>query len=164
MRSTPTGRTAARTLPFAHLLGFGAKAAEDPEKDPDAEDPEKDPDAEDEDDDVNAEDPDDDDRTKGRKAERKRGAAIFRSPAAALRPDMAADLAFNSDMSPKAAIRLLEAAAAGHAPRKGLGARMSAVNIKPLGAAPAPASGARSGSDALADKIIAAGKKRRGIA
>lgn len=103
--------------------------------------------AEDDDDDERAEDDDedaeDDDEPKSRKAkgrkaegdddeadakaqgraiERKRCARIFGSKAAGIRPDMAASLAFNTDLSASAAIAQLEQAAAFGAPQ---GGRMS---------------------------------------
>ncbi len=68
-----------------------------------------DPDADDDEDDADAEDDDDsDDVKKGRRAERKRAAAIFGSKYAAGRPDMAAHLAFNTNMSASEAISTLK--------------------------------------------------------
>ncbi|MEI7411068.1 hypothetical protein [Pectobacterium aroidearum] len=99
---------------------------EDTEDDDDREDMEeddRDPDAEDDDDDKEkgkkaksrrAEEDDEDaeedenrDVKKGRRAERKRCAAIFGSKHAAGRPDMAAHLAFNTRMSASEAIETL---------------------------------------------------------
>lgn len=78
---------------------------------------------------------DDDDaadtRAAGRKAERARGAAIFASPAAALRPDLAAHLAFKTNLSTRAAVDTLAAMAAGEpdaraaARRRGLAGSMA---------------------------------------
>ena len=48
--------------------------------------------------------------------ERQRCAAIFLSPAAGIRPDMAAHLAFNTDMTRGEAIRTLRKIAAGSSP------------------------------------------------
>lgn len=89
--------------------------------DPDADDGDNDdPDADDgDDDDPDAEDDEDDkdaraenkDVKKGRRAERKRCAAIFSSKFAAGQPDMAATLAFTTSMSPAAAIRVLKTSA-----------------------------------------------------
>ncbi|MFV8985341.1 hypothetical protein [Serratia fonticola] len=67
--------------------------------------------AEDDGDDADAEEDEDENRDvkKGRSAERKRCAAIFGSKAAAGRPDMAAHLAFNTELSASAAIGTLSA-------------------------------------------------------
>ncbi|MCC8466827.1 hypothetical protein J8V44_21000 [Photorhabdus bodei] len=73
--------------------------------------------AEEDDDDENAED-DDDDKKEGRRAERKRCAAIFGSKHAANRPDMAAHLAFNTRMSSREAISTLAAIGSVSAPRR----------------------------------------------
>lgn len=61
-------------------------------------------------------------KARGRAIERKRCARIFGSKAAGIRPDMAASLAFNTDLSASAAIAQLEQAAAFSAPQ---GGRMS---------------------------------------
>ncbi|WP_289992122.1 hypothetical protein [Photorhabdus laumondii] len=94
------------------------RADEDDKDDPDAEedDDEKDTSskkgkkaksrrADDGDDDADAEE--NDDKEEGRRAERKRCAAIFGSKHAAGRPDMAAHLAFNTRMSAREAISTL---------------------------------------------------------
>ncbi|WP_176414606.1 hypothetical protein [Photorhabdus luminescens] len=73
--------------------------------------------AEDDDDDADAEE-DDDDKKEGRRAERKRCAAIFGSKYAAGRPDMAAHLAFNTRMSAREAISTLAAMGSVSAPRR----------------------------------------------
>lgn len=74
----------------------------------------EDVDAEDDDSDVDAEEPEDDKEAKsfraGRAAERKRCAAIFASPAAAGRPDLAATLAFGTNQTSAEAIAVLGAA------------------------------------------------------
>lgn len=79
---------------------------------------------------ANASDDEADTRSAGRKAERARGAAIFASPAAALRPDMAAHLAFQTNLSTRAAIDTLAATAAGTPQggrRNGVADRMAAT-------------------------------------
>lgn len=132
--------TAAETSSFAHLvsaaltLGRGNRASttDDDENEPgaeeddddtgmDSDDPDKD--CEDDKDDADAEDGDDmddeddmDDKEKsafrkGRAAANKRARAIFASPAAAGRPDLAAQLAFDSPkLSAAEAIGILTAA------------------------------------------------------
>lgn len=93
------------------------KAEDDDDEDPDAED-----------DDEDAEDDEDNkDVKKGRRAERKRCARIFGSKAAAARPDMAAHLAFNTNLSSSEAISTLKAMGGISAPqsnRRSLDARM----------------------------------------
>jgi hypothetical protein len=117
--------------------------------------------AEDEDDE-RAEDEDDDDEEKaqacrnGRAFERARCETIFSSAAAGSRPDLAAHLAFETDMGATKAVKFLERAASGaHAtdPRRAARPRVD------LTESPAPA---RSGPGGLAAQIVAAGKKRRG--
>lgn len=105
-----------------------SKKAEDDDEDPDAEDDDEDPDAEDDDEDPDTEDDEDNkDVKKGRRAERKRCARIFGSKAAAARPDMAAHLAFNTNLSSSEAISILKAMGGVSAPqsnRRSLDARM----------------------------------------
>ncbi|MCG9534220.1 hypothetical protein [Providencia huaxiensis] len=100
------------------------KAENDDDEDPDAEDDDEDA----EDDDEDAEDDEDNkDVKKGRRAERKRCARIFSSKAAAARPDMAAHLAFNTNLSSSEAISTLKAMGSTPAPqsnRRSLDARM----------------------------------------
>jgi len=99
-----------------------------------------------------------------RKSERARCAAIFASPAAGTRPDMAAHLAFNTSMSSKAAVEMLGVVAAGGAPAaRGLAGRMASVSIPNVGAG-APAGKATTGAGSVANMIVEAGKKRRGEA
>lgn len=108
-------------------------------------------------------DEDDSDKEKAaRKSERARCAAIFASPSAGSRPDMAAHLAFNTGMSSKAAVGMLDAIAAGSgaAPR-GLASRMAGTSIPNVGAS-APAGKQATGAAGAAQMIIDAGKKRRG--
>ncbi|EQB4330087.1 hypothetical protein ACYJ2D_000036 [Providencia stuartii] len=100
-----------------------SKKAEDDDEDPDAEDDEN---AEGDDEDAEN-DEDNKDVKKGRRAERKRCARIFGSKAAAARPDMAAHLAFNTNLSSSEAISTLKAMGGAPAPqsnRRSLDARM----------------------------------------
>ena len=100
-----------------------SKIAEDDDEDPDAEDDEN---AEGDDEDAE-DDEDNKDVKKGRRAERKRCARIFGSKAAAARPDMAAHLAFNTNLSSSEAISTLKAMGGVSAPqsnRRSLDARM----------------------------------------
>lgn len=100
-----------------------SKKAEDDDEDPDAEDDEN---AEGDDEDAE-DDEDNKDVKKGRRAERKRCARIFGSKAAAARPDMAAHLAFNTNLSSSEAISTLKAMGGVSAPqsnRRSLDARM----------------------------------------
>ncbi|WP_272671727.1 MULTISPECIES: hypothetical protein [Providencia] len=100
-----------------------SKKAEDDDEDPDAEDDEN---AEGDDEDAE-DDEDNKDVKKGRRAERKRCARIFGSKAAAARPDMAAHLAFNTNLSSSEAISTLKAMGGISAPqsnRRSLDARM----------------------------------------
>ncbi|MEL5347061.1 MULTISPECIES: hypothetical protein [Serratia] len=155
---------------------------EDAEDDDDREDMEDDddrePDAEDDDDDKEkgkkaksrrAEEDDEDaeedenrDVKKGRRAERKRCAAIFGSKHAAGRPDMAAHLAFNTRMSAREAIETLATVGA-VAPqpqgRKSLDARMresEQARLGPDGEKPA------TGKNALVSKMTSLYDTARG--
>ncbi|MEL5408776.1 hypothetical protein [Serratia nevei] len=155
---------------------------EDAEDDDDREDMEDDddrePDAEDDDDDKEkgkkaksrrAEEDDEDaeedenrDVKKGRRAERKRCAAIFGSKHAAGRPDMAAHLAFNTRMSAREAIETLATVGA-VAPqpqgRKSLDARMresEPARLGPDGEKPA------TGKNALVSKMTSLYDTARG--
>ncbi len=155
---------------------------EDAEDDDDREDMEDDddrePDAEDDDDDKEkgkkaksrrAEEDDEDaeedenrDVKKGRRAERKRCAAIFGSKHAAGRPDMAAHLAFNTRMSAREAIDTLAtmgAVAPQPQGRKSLDARMresEQVRLGPDGDKPA------TGKNALVSKMTSLYDTARG--
>lgn len=155
---------------------------EDAEDDDDREDMEDDddrePDAEDDDDDKekgkkaksrraeeddeDAEDDENRDVKKGRRAERKRCAAIFGSKHAAGRPDMAAHLAFNTRMSAREAIDTLATVGA-VAPqpqgRKSLDARMresEQTRLGPDGDKPA------TGKNALVSKMTSLYDTARG--
>ncbi|MBN5283368.1 hypothetical protein [Serratia ureilytica] len=152
--------------------------AEDDDDREDMEDDDREPDAEDDDDDKEkgkkaksrrAEEDDEDaeedenrDVKKGRRAERKRCAAIFGSKHAAGRPDMAAHLAFNTRMSAREAIDTLATVGA-VAPqpqgRKSLDARMresEQARLGPDGDKPA------TGKNALVSKMTSLYDTARG--
>jgi len=152
--------------------------AEDDDDREDMEDDDREPDAEDDDDDKEkgkkaksrrAEEDDEDaeedenrDVKKGRRAERKRCAAIFGSKHAAGRPDMAAHLAFNTRMSAREAIDTLATVGA-VAPqpqgRKSLDARMresEQAQLGPDGEKPA------TGKNALVSKMTSLYDTARG--
>jgi len=123
------GTKVKKAFSFAHLIGIGAARADDDQDDTGDEkderkqrDGESDEDyaermeeldkkeADDEDDDPDAEDEDESDKEKAARAsERARCATIFGSKAAASRPDFAAHLAFETDMSAKQAVGMLSA-------------------------------------------------------
>jgi hypothetical protein len=101
-------------------------------------------------------------RRAGRKAALRRCAAIFGSPAAAKAPDIAAELAFGSDLSARKAISMLEKAVARIPPRSTLAERMKTV-------APIPNPGSEGGervdprsAKGLAAAAIAAARRARG--
>ncbi|MBK0004372.1 hypothetical protein [Erwinia sp. S38] len=152
---------------------------EDAEDDDDREDMEDDddtdPDAEGDDEDNGknaksrrAEEEDDDEKDdesrdvkKGRRAERRRCAAIFGSKHAAGRPDMAAHLAFNTRMSVSEAVGTLATMGASSPPvsgRKSLDSRMQneRVRLGPDGDKPA------TGKNALVSKMTSLYDKSRG--
>lgn len=113
-----------------------------------------------------AEDDEDDEGDKekaARTSERARCAAIFRCASAGNRPDLAAHMAFNTGMNSADAIAMLDAAAAGSPKLSPLASRMNSVKTQNPGAddvAPPAASSAQG----VANRIIAAGKARRGEA
>ncbi|WP_256813827.1 MULTISPECIES: hypothetical protein [unclassified Serratia (in: enterobacteria)] len=115
-----------------------------------------------EDDDADAEEDDENrDVKKGRRAERKRCAAIFGSKHAAGRPDMAAHLAFNTRMSASEAIGTLAtmgAVAPAKAARVSLDARMQSeqVRLGPDSSKPA------TGKNALVSKMTSLYDTARG--
>lgn len=180
--------TAAETSSFAHLvstaltLGRGNRASttddkendvdaeeDDKDKDMESDDPDKDceddndADADAEDDDMDGED-DMDDKEKaafreGRVAANKRARAIFASPAAAGRPDLAAQLAFDSPkLSAKEAIGILTAAGPAPKGRGSLDDRMGARrDPRPGGDSAASSTG--KGGTALSRQMIAIGQK-----
>ena len=115
-----------------------------------------------EDDDGDGTDEDEDKKDNARAAkvsERARCKAIFACESAGIRPDVAAHLAFETDMSSADAVAMLKTVAVG-GKSSGLASRMASVKLPNVG------SGAESGAASLtvAQKIIAAGKKRRGEA
>jgi cobalamin biosynthesis protein CobT len=110
-----------------------------------------------------AEEDEDDKEKAARKSERARCRTIFSAASAGSRPDMAAHLAFDTDMDAKDAVALLDVATAGATGRPGLGARMSNVSLPKVGA-DAGAIANSSSAQGTAAQIIAAGKKRRGEA
>lgn len=141
-----------------------AKKAEDDKKDPSAGDDEPDDDEKKGKKAKKAEESgDDDDKEKAARAsERARCAAIFACASAGVRPDVAAHMAFSTDMSAAAAIAMLDSMAAGAPARpSNLASRMAAVNAPNVGTDSAAAPAANS-SQGVAARIIAAGKKRRG--
>jgi hypothetical protein len=143
-----------------------SRRAEDDEEEKEAEDDTED--AEDEPDEdkksrkakrAQADDEEEAAEARGRRLERARAQAIFESPAAGIRPDIAAQLAFKTRLPSSEAIALLARMAEG-APRRraDLAERMATVpspNIGIEGAEP-------NASHTLAAQILAAGKKARG--
>ncbi|WP_434107639.1 hypothetical protein [Paraburkholderia caffeinilytica] len=102
-----------------------------------------------------------------RLAERARCAQIFRCSAAGARPDVAAHLAFETDMRGSDAVRLLTAIASGDGARLSRGdtlrARMAGVSLPALGTDGGTA-GERDGPQAAASMILAAARRARGEA
>src|SRR5260364_410162 len=96
---------------------------------------------------------------RGRRLERARAQAIFASPAAGIRPEIAAQLAFQTSLPSDEAIALLASIAAG-APRRSadLAERMATIPSPNVGVEGAEPNGART----LAAHILAAGRKARG--
>ncbi|WP_165577092.1 hypothetical protein [Photorhabdus khanii] len=117
--------------------------------------------AEENDDDEDAEE--DDDKKEGRRAERKRCAAIFGSKHAANRPDMAAHLAFNTRMSAREAISTLAAMGSVSAPRRAsLDERMQQAQQVRLGPdARQPASGSVEALIANATRLYNSAKGKK---
>jgi hypothetical protein len=116
-----------------------------------------------------AEEDDDDDAVAeaaqaGRRAERARCRKIFSTKAAGERPDVAAQLAFTTNLSSAEAIGILTSAASGGAaPRvsRRIDDRMSRVVIPPIGSDASPAPGADTPKGKAA-AIVAAMNKARG--
>jgi len=100
-------------------------------------------------------------RRAGRNAALRRAAAIFASPAAAKAPDMAAELAFGSDLSARKAVSMLEKAAARIPVRQTLAQRMEQVSVPNPGTAGGAQIDPRS-PQAMAAAAIAAARKARG--
>ncbi|NUB12540.1 hypothetical protein GAY28_07335 [Azospirillum brasilense] len=104
----------------------------------------------------------------GRAFERARCAKIFGCAAAADRPDVAARLAFNTDMNPDAAVEVLTVAAEAGGRQSSrrstaLSDRMASVPNPKVGAtAPQQQAADPKSPAAVAAAIIEAGKKRRG--
>lgn len=100
----------------------------------------------------------------GRKAERARCAKIFGCPAAGVRPDVAAQLAFTTDMPSAQAIGVLNAVAAGHKPGAAatspLHQRMAKV-VQPDTGSDAPQAEKPAGAKGAAAAIAAAVAKVR---
>lgn len=131
----------------------------------------------DRDDEARAADDDDNDGDKDKKddarkakharlAERARCAQIFRCAAAGKRPDVAAHLAFDTDMRGPDAVSLLTAIASGDGARAAqadtLHARMAGVSLPALGTD--GGSEDRDGPQAAAAMILAAARRARGEA
>lgn len=125
--------------------------------------------ADDDEDETCAEEDSDDDEVAsaaaaGRRAERARCAKIFGSEAAGARPDVAAQLAFTTNMSSAEAIGVLNAVAAGHAaPAKAsaLHERMARVRQPDTGSDAPGAAEKPTGAKAAAASILAAVEKAR---
>ena len=111
----------------------------------------------------NEEDDDLDDKKEKaiRNAERARCRAIFTSKSAGIRPDMAAHLAFETDLDVHAAVGLLEVSAQGHNPRQSLSARMAEIDLPKIGTAGGKEPDPKS-PQGIAAMIVEARKKRRG--
>jgi hypothetical protein len=167
---------------FAHLLGLPSKAAKAEDND---DDKKQRPDESDEDyanrmdeedkkdksskkskkadggddDDDDAED-DSDDAKAARQSERARCKAIFADASAGVRPDLAAHLAFNTNMSAPEAVSLLATAATGGTKGRNLADRMTTARVPNVGVdAEAPTGNSAA---TTAARIIAAGAKARG--
>lgn len=181
------------TAKFAHLVGLGAKRAQEDEEDTkklkraeEDEDKKESRRAEEDDEEKEAEDgtedaedePEEDKKSRkakrakaeddkkedaearGRRLERARAQAIFASPAAGIRPDIAAHLAFQTCLPSGEAIALLASVAAAAPRRNDLFERMATVKSPNVGVEGAEPHESR----ALAAQILAAGKKARGEA
>lgn len=98
---------------------------------------------------------------RGRMAERERCAAIFASRAGVLRPDMAAEVAFNSGMSVEKAVAFLDRAVAKTTASR-LADRMATVQVPNPGSADAHSALDPSDPKAVAQRAIAAAAKARG--
>lgn len=116
----------ASKVPFAHLLGVRATRAEEEEENTKkSKYAEEEPEAEDEDEPQSAKN--------AKLAERKRCKAIFNCSAAGARPDMAAYLAFDTNLSVKGAVKMLNQAVDGEPRRSGLNARMAGQKLPNIG-------------------------------
>lgn len=149
-----------------------SKKAEDDSDDADAENDDSDGDTEEDSDKDNAKKASGGKKGKtyadGRAFERARCAKIFGCAAAADRPDVAARLAFNTDMNPDAAIEVLTVAAEAGGRQSsrrpsGLSERMASLPTPKVGAtAPQQQPTDPKSPSAVAAAIIEAGRKRRG--
>ncbi len=112
-------------------------------------------------------DDDDDEKDSKRKAarqrERARCSAIFASPAAGVRPDLAAHFAFSTSMSRADAVEALAVAGRGYTPpsakRSGLGERMERQPNPELGRDPGPGAEPKPHQRLLAAHAKATGQK-----
>ena len=109
-------------------------------------------------------------QAEARTGERTRIAAILRAPEAAGRGNLAQALAFDSDMAPEAATKLLGTAAqeqpagkpAATAPSP-LAAAMATVPNPPVGTGQAVASTDEESSEAMAARIVATARRLEGV-
>lgn len=169
----------AKRWSFAHLVGMGARRAEetptedDKDKEAESAEDEKEVDGDEEAKSEGGDDADDEgggddsDKEASRQAiaaacadERQRCAAIFASPEAQGRIAMACELAFNTELSAEAAIGIMKATPAQRSGR--LASAMATLGNPSVGSdAAAGAGGTQSEDDKLAASIIDAGKQVR---
>jgi hypothetical protein len=99
-----------------------------------------------------------------RRRERERCAAIFNCPVAATHPHVAANLAFNTNMSRSAAIAVLQTVGASSPGRGSFAGRMAAAPQQPIAtqATDATARPLTAGMSKVAAMIVSAGEKARG--
>ncbi|OOG61441.1 hypothetical protein B0E46_15810 [Rhodanobacter sp. B04] len=147
------------------------KAEDDKKKDDEAKKARKEAGEEDDEDDEKDDKEDDEKESRrgraksARRRERSRCAAIFASPSAAGIPHVAANLAFNTNMSRKEAIAVLQSVAVSQpqpimaVTRSSLAERMSGQSVPQVGLDGGKA--APSGMSPVAAAIIAAGEKAR---
>jgi hypothetical protein len=125
--------------------------------------------AEEPDDEEKAESDDDDEdmakaRHEGMLAQQARGRKIFSSASAALRPDMAAHLAFNETMSAAKAIGMLDMAASGTVPATEAGSRLGRRMAKVVLPNPGTGgSGARKSEEMSFGEMAKAAAEKAGI-
>ncbi|MBN3866446.1 hypothetical protein [Gluconobacter kondonii] len=117
------------------------------------------------DDDMDAEDEEDEEKASARARERGRCAAIFSSPLAARNPAAAAEIAFNTNLTRSAALRMLSTVAAatpdasrGGRPRAGVALR------ERMAGSPPPRIGAdgQGGETRPGARLVAASRRNRG--
>jgi hypothetical protein len=125
---------------------------EEPDEAPasEEEDPPADEDAAEEEEDEAAEEDDEEEASEpsARARERKRIRAIVGSPAAKAQPDLARHLAYETDLSAKAAIAALKTARTAAKSEEGLGSRMEKTGNPKLG------TGASSGGGKSPDRLV----------